>query len=79
MIASSDDQLPLILPELEDYSPSKTGASPLEKADSWVNVEIDGKKENAKQVLCQAVREAAGISCDISIHIMTKNSPIMNY
>lgn len=44
MIALSDDQLPLILPELEDYSPSKTGASPLEKADSWVNVEIDGKK-----------------------------------
>ena len=40
----SDKDLPLILPELLDYSPSKTGASPLEKATDWVNVEIDGKK-----------------------------------
>lgn len=36
--------LPLVLPSLEDYSPSKTGASPLEKATDWVNVTIDGKK-----------------------------------
>ena len=40
----SDKDLPLVLPELLDYSPSKTGASPLEKATEWVNVEIDGKK-----------------------------------
>ncbi len=39
-----DDQLPLILPELEDYSPSKSGASPLDKAISWVNTTLDGKK-----------------------------------
>ena len=39
-----DDQLPLILPELEDYSPSKYGASPLDKATSWVNTTLDGKK-----------------------------------
>ena len=37
------DELPLVLPELEDYSPSKTGASPLDKAIDWVNVEKDGK------------------------------------
>lgn len=41
-VALSDDELPLILPELDDYSPSKTGASPLDKASSWVNVEING-------------------------------------
>ena len=40
----SDEELPLLLPELLDYSPSKTGASPLEKATEWVNVEINGKK-----------------------------------
>ena len=39
-----DDNLPLVLPELEDYSPSKTGASPLDKATDWVNVEVDGIK-----------------------------------
>lgn len=43
-VALADEELPLKLPALEDYSPSKTGASPLEKAVDWVNVEIDGKK-----------------------------------
>ena len=42
MIALRDDELPLILPELDDYKPSKTGASPLEKAVDWVNVEVNG-------------------------------------
>lgn len=39
-----DDELPLRLPDLEDYSPSKSGASPLEKASDWVNIERHGKK-----------------------------------
>lgn len=38
-----DEDLPLILPELEDYGPSKTGA-PLDKATDWVNIEYHGKK-----------------------------------
>ncbi len=42
-VALSDDQLPLILPPLQDYSPSKSGASPLDKATDWLKVEIDGK------------------------------------
>ena len=37
-----DEDLPLILPELDDYGPSKTGA-PLDKATDWVNVEYQGK------------------------------------
>ncbi len=44
MIALSEDELPLILPVLDDYKPSKTGASPLEKATDWVNVEVNGRK-----------------------------------
>ena len=39
-----DSNLPLVLPELEDYSPSKTGASPLDKATDWVNVTVNGIK-----------------------------------
>lgn len=39
----SDDELPLVLPVMEDYSPSKTGASPLDKATDWVNTTFDGK------------------------------------
>ncbi len=43
MKALADNELPLVLPELEDYSPSKTGASPLDKATNWVNTTFDGK------------------------------------
>ena len=39
----ADEDLPLILPELEDYAPSKTGASPLDKATEWVNTTFEGK------------------------------------
>jgi len=39
-----DSELPLILPELEDYSPSKSGASPLDKATDWINTTFEGKK-----------------------------------
>ena len=43
MKALADSELPLVLPELEDYSPSKSGASPLDKATDWVNTTFDGK------------------------------------
>ena len=43
MRALADDDLPLVLPELEDYAPSKTGASPLDKATDWVNTTFEGK------------------------------------
>jgi len=44
MVVLEDKDLPLILPELKDYSPSKSGASPLDKATDWVNVKINGKQ-----------------------------------
>ena len=40
----ADSELPLVLPELEDYAPSKSGASPLDKATKWVNTTFEGKK-----------------------------------
>ena len=43
MKALLDDDLPLVLPELEDYAPSKTGNSPLDKAIDWVNTTFEGK------------------------------------
>lgn len=40
-----EKDLPLVLPELDDYQPTKDGKPPLSKApSSWLNVEIDGKK-----------------------------------
>ena len=41
--ALEDEELPLILPELEDYK-GRGGLAPLENAKEWKNVEIDGRK-----------------------------------
>ena len=38
-----DEELPLVLPELDNYKPGKDGSSPLSKATDWVNVIVDGK------------------------------------
>ena len=43
MKALADCDLPLILPELEDYAPSKVGASPLDKATNWVTTQFNDK------------------------------------
>ena len=40
----ADDELPLVLPELDDYAPSKSGASPLDKATDWINTNFEGKQ-----------------------------------
>ena len=46
IIALDDKDLPLVLPMLDNYSPSKDGASPLERATSWVNTPL-GKRETS--------------------------------
>ncbi len=38
-----ENELPLVLPELDEYKPSGTGESPLVHATNWLNVVIDGK------------------------------------
>ena len=42
-VVLDDKDLPLILPELEDYK-GKNGKAPLENAETWVNVSVDGIK-----------------------------------
>lgn len=42
-VVLKDEDLPLILPPLDDYSP-KNGKTPLENATEWVNVNVEGKK-----------------------------------
>lgn len=41
--ALSDSELPLVLPELEDYK-GKNGCAPLENASEWKYTTVDGKK-----------------------------------
>ena len=42
-VSLPDDELPLVLPELDDYK-GKNGKAPLENDEEWVNVEINGVK-----------------------------------
>ncbi len=44
-----EDELPLLLPEIENYEPSGTGESPLAKIDSWVNVKCPKCGQDAKR------------------------------
>ncbi|MBR3248914.1 leucine--tRNA ligase [Candidatus Saccharibacteria bacterium] len=39
-----EDQLPVLLPEIDDYQPDKSGRSALAKAKDWLKVEIDGEE-----------------------------------
>jgi len=45
--ALNDNELPLVLPILNDYKPATDGSSPLAKNSEWVNIVVDGK--NAKR------------------------------
>ena len=44
IVPLSDEELPLVLPVLEQYGRSKDGKSPLEAASDWVNTYYHGKK-----------------------------------
>ncbi len=44
-----EDQLPLELPEIDDYHPTDDGASPLAKATDWVNVKCPKCGKDAKR------------------------------
>ncbi len=39
-----EDQLPVLIPEVEDYKPDNTGRSALAKAEDWLKVTIDGEE-----------------------------------
>ena len=44
-----DDELPLLLPEVESYEPSKEGESPLSKIEDWVNCKCPHCHADAKR------------------------------
>ncbi|MHB0977978.1 MAG: leucine--tRNA ligase [Minisyncoccota bacterium] len=44
-----EKDLPVVLPEVEDYLPSDDGKSPLSKVSAWVNVKCPKCGENAKR------------------------------
>ena len=50
-----EDQLPVLLPEIDDYQPDKSGRSALAKAEDWLKVKIpvkDAKTGKTKMIEC---------------------------
>ncbi len=43
VVAMSEMELPVLLPDVRDYKPSDTGEPPLAKVQSWLNYSKDGK------------------------------------
>jgi leucyl-tRNA synthetase len=41
--AITPEELPVVLPEMEDFKPTGRPGGPLEKAEAWINVSKDGK------------------------------------
>jgi leucyl-tRNA synthetase len=44
-----EDQLPIVLPDVDNYEPTDTGKSPLDNIDSWVNVKCPKCGGSAKR------------------------------
>ena len=57
----ADKDLPLVLPNLDNYKPSGTG-EPLAKATDWVIRLIREKAQNGKPIQCRNGREVVGIT-----------------
>ena len=49
MVPVPEDELPLLLPEVEDYHPADTGESPLANIPEWVNVKCPVCGEDARR------------------------------
>ncbi|MFA9373065.1 MAG: leucine--tRNA ligase [Poseidonibacter sp.] len=49
MVPVPEDELPLLLPDVEDYQPTETGESPLANIEEWVNVKCPVCGEDAKR------------------------------
>ena len=44
VVGVSASELPVLLPDMQDFKPSETGEPPLSKADNWLSYSKDGKK-----------------------------------
>ena len=70
-----EDQLPLLLPDVDQIKPSGTGESPLANVTEWVET-VDpetGMKARRETNTMPQWAGAAGITCAISIHAIMMN------
>lgn len=48
-VALKEEDLPLTLPDIDDFKPNEAGDSPLSKAKDWINVKCPNCQSNAKR------------------------------
>ena len=58
-----EDQLPVLLPEIEDYKPDASGRSALAKADDWLKVELFNEKTGKMEMMTRETDTLDGYAC----------------
>ena len=78
--ALDDSELPLVLPKLQDYAPSKNGDSPLEKATDWVNVTVNGKTRAVftTETTAQGVANELGFKAPNYVVVGDENGSVLS-
>ncbi|MBR0488130.1 leucine--tRNA ligase [Candidatus Saccharibacteria bacterium] len=61
--AIPEEQLPVIIPEVEDYQPDSTGKSALAKAKDWLKVEIFNEKTGKMEIMTRETDTLDGYAC----------------
>ena len=61
--AIPEDQLPVIIPEVEDYQPDSTGQSALAKAEDWLKVELFNEKTGKMEMMTRETDTLDGYAC----------------
>ncbi len=61
--AIPEDQLPVIIPEVEDYKPDHTGRSALAKAKDWLKVEVFNEKTGQMEEMTRETDTLDGYAC----------------
>ena len=58
-----EDQLPVIIPEVEDYKPDNSGRSALAKAKDWLKVELFNEKTGKMEMMTRETDTLDGYAC----------------
>lgn len=61
--AIPEEQLPVIIPEVEDYMPDNSGRSALAKAKDWLKVEVFNEKTGKMEMMTRETDTLDGYAC----------------
>ena len=61
--AIPEDQLPVVLPEIDDYRPDASGRSALAKAEDWLKVEVFNEETGKMETMTRETDTLDGYAC----------------